>query len=145
MNKFDSYINWINEKFIEDSDPIDDLGIGMKKILEPFSILKCSKNLLFREDEQKYLKSIFGPNYEKEVYFLYDSGNYTYEYPLDYYNIIHKKLTNKNLINHAKLPGEHLYLYQTSLGKILKINDSGLFCFLAEIDVAADLYIKYLK
>jgi hypothetical protein len=30
MSKFESYKNWINEKFTEDSDPISDLNIGIK-------------------------------------------------------------------------------------------------------------------
>jgi hypothetical protein len=29
MRKFESYKNWINEKFVEDDDPIESMGIGM--------------------------------------------------------------------------------------------------------------------
>ena len=29
MKRFESYKNWINEKFVADSDPIRDMGIGI--------------------------------------------------------------------------------------------------------------------
>jgi len=33
MSKFESYKNWINEKFAEDSDPVQDMGIGIETYL----------------------------------------------------------------------------------------------------------------
>jgi hypothetical protein len=34
MKKFVSYKNWVNEKFTDESDPIRDMGIGLKNKIE---------------------------------------------------------------------------------------------------------------
>lgn len=34
MNKFKSYKKWVNEKFMEDTDPIEDLNIGLRVKIE---------------------------------------------------------------------------------------------------------------
>lgn len=36
MIKFESYKNWINEKFTEDADPIESMGIGMMHEIDKF-------------------------------------------------------------------------------------------------------------
>ena len=42
--KFISYKNWLNEKFVDDTDPIHDLGIGI-----PFTKVKENDIIQFKE------------------------------------------------------------------------------------------------
>jgi ankyrin repeat protein len=36
MKKFESYKNWINEKFSEETDPVHDMDIGIKKVMDDY-------------------------------------------------------------------------------------------------------------
>lgn len=52
MKKFESYKNWINEKFTDESDPIVDMSIGAVNQFEKLM------DLFAKEDDKKYIYTI---------------------------------------------------------------------------------------
>lgn len=58
MRKFKSYKNWLNEKFTEDSDPIDDLNIGVNTRIKNYI-----KKEFHLDDEKEIKNYSFGPTF----------------------------------------------------------------------------------
>ena len=50
---------FINEKFVEDSDPIKDMGIGIPEITKFFSIIEEFKNAEFDKDFEELKKNYY--------------------------------------------------------------------------------------
>jgi len=55
MSKFESYKKWVNEKFTEESDPVQDMGIGIEHAIKEFidnAIKKYGQSILVNVYEQ---------------------------------------------------------------------------------------------
>jgi hypothetical protein len=47
---FTSYKKWLNEKFTEDSDPVHDMGIGLRSLIEKWLEKYHIKNYIINDD-----------------------------------------------------------------------------------------------
>jgi hypothetical protein len=106
---FVSYKNWLNEKFVEDSDPIHDMGIGLY-IKRNFDSIKDFHNWLYEyapailhidniiniieEDPPPYMKSNAYDklrNYCKKYITIEETPITTWIYVKEFRELIHEK------------------------------------------------------
>jgi hypothetical protein len=78
MNKFESYRKWVNEKFAEDGDPVQDMGIGIRKEIIKFLVKRGEffEKYLYNNDISNSELLLYCCKYEKIewVKYLLDNG-----------------------------------------------------------------------
>jgi hypothetical protein len=138
----------IFEKFIEDSDPIEDMGIGIIKKLDVFLILK-QNNVCFMSHELNILKTYFEDDLSK-VYLLsepYFRGDKKDDFSIFCKRTIHKIISKLKIYKRTFVNSYYYDLYQTSIGKIcnLHLSENEEYYFLSDLSAAVNLYGQYLK
>jgi len=141
----------IFEKFVEDSDPIEDLGIGIRKLLEKAAIDNTIPGLT-RKDTfclKKFFKDL-----KTHIYYLgdhedlFDDKAFDSRFPF-YTKNIKKLLNSKNLIFEEHYEDDYVSSvkgYKTEVGKIAvlksKLNDHLQKHYFADVDVAFNLKLQ---
>jgi len=120
---------YINEKFSEGGDPVRQMGIGLKTLLKEFEIVKVLDYL--PKESSEVIAQLFGESLE-DLYYL---GNSEYSKNIFHRRELKKLLKDKKPIRKFKahfketpaddIHEEYFELYDTSVGKIMKMYDVG--------------------
>jgi hypothetical protein len=149
--------NQVSEKFQEESDPIKDMGIGMRNQLKEFQLNVVDIWDMPVHGTSKTLVSIMFKEPIDNLYYLGYSDLLEVEGP-EYLERLNKLIEKGKLISYKKNvlspphqpeDADHLKLYDTSIGKIMMMytyeGPEMIYAFIGDLEAAVNLYILSKK